>query len=143
MPNTHWMYLVQSDGYCNFVICNWAHTGLFGHNATVVVVEVIVVGVTVVVGVAVVGIVVFGYVVVGVVVVSVVVDGVAVDVNAVVVDGVAVVEEVVEVPLQLRHLASAGSMHSVATGLNSWPLGHCIILENPITHCINLVQSAG
>jgi hypothetical protein len=89
-----------------------------------------------VVWVVVVGVVVVGVVVVGVVVVGVVVVEVVVEVDS-------VVEALVEVPLQLRHSASAGSMHSAATGLNSWPLGHCIILENPITHCINLVQSEG
>jgi hypothetical protein len=69
-PNTHWMYLVQSDGYCNFFICRGAHTGSFGQKPIVVVVRVVVVGV---VGVVVVGVVVVGVVVVGVVVVGVVV----------------------------------------------------------------------
>lgn len=51
--------------------------------------------------------------------VTVVVDGMVVVDNTVVVDGLAVVEVVVVVPLQLGHSASARSMHSAATGLNS------------------------
>jgi len=137
--NTHRMYFVQSDGYSNFVVCKGAHFGSFGHKPIVVlgnvVVGVVVVGV-VAVGVVAVGVVAVGVVVVDAVVedVTVVVDGMVVVDNTVVEDGVAVVEVVVEIPLQLGHSASAGSMHSATTGLNSCPLGHCIILENPITH---------